>query len=186
MKPAPKDVEQPLSVPCQRLEFSFSGELSLSDELGRSEVARLQAGRVGLRAGVSADAESALASTQPPSKQPSRSPNLPQPVWAGAAKVCQKTDNSGMFLPTPNQPASKKVIENKDTSRLTPLASPPKPPKLAIYLPKSAILCHVVKKIYTIIAQPLLFQRLSKAIIEPPGQRMAYNTAIGKAAAASP
>ncbi len=68
---------------------------------------------------------------------------------------------------------------------MTPPTSPRKEPKLPIYLPKSAILCHVVKKLYTLIAQPLLFQRLSKALIEPPGQRMADSTATGKAVAVS-
>ena len=54
----------------------------------------------------------------PPSKQPSRSPKLPQPVLLSGnstAKICQKTRESGAFLPTANPPDSKKVVENKDT-----------------------------------------------------------------------
>ena len=50
------------------------------------------------------------------SEQPSGSPNLSQPVWAGTAKVCQKTDHSDRFLPTTNSSSSKKVIEDKDTT----------------------------------------------------------------------
>ena len=51
------------------------------------------------------------ASTQTPEQ-------VPQPVWVGGnntAKVCQKTRESDAFMPTANPPASKKVIENKDT-----------------------------------------------------------------------
>ena len=64
---------------------------------------------------------------------------------------------------------------------MTPATSPPKLPKSPIYLPKSAILCHFIKKFYTLITQPLQFQRLRKAMIEPLDQRMAYSTANGKA-----
>ena len=56
--------------------------------------------------------------SNPARKQPSRAPNLPQPVWTHSghsAKVCQKTGDSETFLPTPHPPGSKKVIENKDT-----------------------------------------------------------------------
>ena len=89
-----------------------------------SDVARAsrRAG-VGLRDNVGAEGESALAGTQtpraiPPSKQPSRAPNLPQPVFLSGnntVKVRQKADEFDAFMPTPNPPASKKVIEKKDT-----------------------------------------------------------------------
>ncbi len=54
------------------------------------------------------------------SKQPSRAPNLPQPVLlsgGATAKVCQKTREFGTFPPTAHPSASKKVNENKDTIR---------------------------------------------------------------------
>ena len=56
--------------------------------------------------------------SNPTSKQPPRSPNLPQPVLLSdnnTAKVCQKTRESDTFLPTANTATSKKLIENKDT-----------------------------------------------------------------------
>ena len=129
MNPAPKDVEQALSLPCQRLELGLSAELGLSgelglfEELGRSDVARASRRAASASGPTLAPTETPLRPPlkrpgNPASEQPSRAPNLPQPVWAHSghsAKVCQKTDNSGTFLPTPNPPASKKVFENKDT-----------------------------------------------------------------------
>ncbi len=91
------------------------------------------------------------APSSPTSKQPSRSPNLPQPVLPGGnstAKVCHKTDDSDTFLPTANPSASKKVVK-KGHYRLTPITSPPKPAKSRICLPKPAILCYFIKKLCT-------------------------------------
>ena len=74
--------------------------------------ARLRRAALGLRPTVRADTESALAVAQP--HQPAAI--KPPPARLGhTAKVCQKTHNSGTFLPLPSQPASKIVIENKDT-----------------------------------------------------------------------
>ena len=104
MKPAPKDVAQALG----------GG-------------ARLPAGRVGLRADVRADRESAPATEQPRRRAAIQIPKPPPPVLlsgTNAAKVCQKTRESDAFLPTANPLASKKVMENKDTNRLTPATSP--------------------------------------------------------------
>ena len=119
MKPAAKQVEQSLSLPCQHLECGLSVELRLSDKLGRSEVARASRRAASASGPTLARTESSrLPPLSPTSKQPSRSPNLPQPVWVGGsstAKVCQKTRESDAFLPTVHPPASKKVLENKDT-----------------------------------------------------------------------
>ena len=111
MKPPPKDVEQPLSVPCQRLEFSLSGELSLSDELGLSdelslsdELGRSEVARASRRAASASGPTLAL--TQTPRLSALKPPNLPQPVWVGAAKVCQKTDKGGGTHFTPGYPIS--------------------------------------------------------------------------------
>ena len=49
MNPAPKDVEQALSLPCQRLELGLSAELGLSDELGLFEELGRSDVRVGYR-----------------------------------------------------------------------------------------------------------------------------------------
>ena len=111
MKPAAKQVEQSLSLPCQHLECGLSVELRLSDKLGRSEVARAS------RRAASASGPT-LARTQSPRspllnptcKQPS---NLSQSVWAGTASVCQKTDNSGAFLQPPTRPPPKKSLKTK-------------------------------------------------------------------------
>ena len=47
MNPAPKDVEQAVSLPCQRLELGLSAELGLSDELGLFEELGRSHDRVG-------------------------------------------------------------------------------------------------------------------------------------------
>ena len=52
------------------------------------------------------------------SKQPSRAPNLPQPVLLSGnkkTKTARKTCAGDVFLPTANAVTSKKAIENKDT-----------------------------------------------------------------------
>ena len=103
MKQATKDVEQALSVPCRRLEFGPS-DVAYAFLLAVSPLV--------------ATYPAIKRPSYPNSKQPSRAPNLPQPVWVSVnstAKLCQKTHESGTFLPTANPPASKKVIENKDT-----------------------------------------------------------------------
>ena len=120
MKPAAKDVGQALSLACRRLEFGLSDVA----RFGLSDVAaRLPAGRVGLRADVGADGESALACTQMPDqpyqqaavKSPKK---LLQPVLPSGnkkTKTARKTCAGDVFLPTAHPTASKKVIENKDT-----------------------------------------------------------------------
>ena len=119
MKPAAKQVEQSLSLPCQHLECGLSVELRLSDKLGRSEVARASRRAASASGPTLARTESPrLPPLSPASKQPPRSPTSPWSVLLGGsstAKVCQKTRESDAFLPTANPPASKKVFENKDT-----------------------------------------------------------------------